>query len=69
MANETPTIKELLNKYGEVKIKAKDGKFSLVKNDSRFYFCANGWLVGISEDYLDEIISRLPANIGIIGYE
>jgi hypothetical protein len=69
MLNETPDIKELLDKNGEVKLKAKAGKFSLIKNDGHFYYSVNGFMVGISGQKLDELLKMLPPNVGIIGLE
>jgi len=66
--NENPTIKDLLDKHGEVRFKTDKHKVSYIKDDGRYYYSVNGILVGISKKQLDDLIDGLPSNIGVIGW-
>ncbi len=65
LENNKPSIKELLDKHGEVRVSRE---FKLIKNDGRYFFSVNGCCVGISEQYLLDIIGRIPSNTVIDGW-
>jgi hypothetical protein len=65
MANK-PDIRKLLTEHGEVSLLVKDGIFNLLKNNGRFFYQVNGCTVGISEEKLDGIISRIPQDIRVL---
>ena len=62
-------IHKMLKKHGKVVIQTQTGTFKLIKEDGRYFYEVNGCVVGISEKLLNEIVDRVPENIGVIGWE
>lgn len=62
-------IKKLLDKAGKADIKTKNGRLMLLKNDGRHSYGIRGFEIGITEKQLQDMIEKLPVNIGLIGRE
>jgi len=60
-------IKKLLDKVGKAHIETKNGRLTLLKNNGRYSYGIQGFEVGITEKQLQDMIEKLPANIGLIG--
>jgi len=60
-------IKKLLDKVGFANIETKNGRLTLLKNDGRYSYRVGYFEVGITEKQLQDMIEKLPANIGLIG--